>query len=82
MALRELALRRVADRVEAAARALPANRGRGRLAGDRVLVAIGPVSRRKQLVRGASALPMRSDAGWTVVYVETPGASAPLRRGA
>src|SRR6201987_2235810 len=29
MALRELALRRVADRVEAAARALPANRGRG-----------------------------------------------------
>src|SRR5580700_6794335 len=29
LALRELALRRVADRVEAAARALPANRGRG-----------------------------------------------------
>src|SRR6185437_6998435 len=37
MALRELAFRRVADRVEAAARALPANRGRGRLAADRVL---------------------------------------------
>src|SRR5262249_9515600 len=31
LALREIALRRVADRVEAASRALPADRGRGRI---------------------------------------------------
>src|SRR5580698_10034746 len=42
MALRELALRRVADRVEAAARAFPVDRTPARLAGDRVMVAVGP----------------------------------------
>src|SRR5690242_8852592 len=42
MALREIALRRVADRVEAAARALPAGPVPARLAGERVLVAVGP----------------------------------------
>jgi len=42
MALREIALRRVADRVEAAARALPVDRAQARLAGDRLLVAVGP----------------------------------------
>src|SRR5215472_1547650 len=42
MALREIALRRVADRVEAAARALTATeRTQVRIAGDRVLVAVG-----------------------------------------
>jgi two-component system sensor histidine kinase KdpD len=72
MALRELALRRVADRVEAAARALPANRGRARLAGDRVLVAIGPDEQAEQLVRAGKRIADALDAGWTVVYVETP----------
>jgi two-component system sensor histidine kinase KdpD len=72
MALRELALRRVADRVEAAARALPANRGRGRLAGDRVLVAIGPDEQAEQLVRAGKRIADALDAHWTVVYVETP----------
>jgi two-component system, OmpR family, sensor histidine kinase KdpD len=72
MALRELALRRVADRVEAAARALPANRGRGRFAGDRVLVAIGPDEQAEQLVRAGKRMADALDAGWTVVYVETP----------
>src|SRR5882762_4264431 len=72
MALRELALRRVADRVEAAARALPANHGRGRLAGDRVLVAIGPDEQAEQLVRAGKRIADALDAGWTVVYVETP----------
>src|ERR1700735_2603496 len=51
LALRELALRRVADRVEATARALPANRGRGRFASDRILVAVGPDDQAEQLVR-------------------------------
>src|SRR6201988_5222883 len=50
MALREIALRRVADRVEAAARALPADRVQTRIAGDRVLVAVGPDEQAEQLV--------------------------------
>jgi two-component system, OmpR family, sensor histidine kinase KdpD len=72
MALRELALRRVAARVEAAARALPTNRGRGRLAGDRILVAVGPDEQAEQLVRAGKRMSDALDAGWTVVYVETP----------
>jgi two-component system, OmpR family, sensor histidine kinase KdpD len=72
MALRELALRRVADRVEAAARALPANRGRGRFAGDRILVAVGPDEQAEQLVRAGKRMADALDAGWIVVYVETP----------
>src|SRR6204780_5435229 len=50
MALREIALRRVADRVEAAAQALPTDRPRTRIAGDRVLVAVGPDAQAEQLV--------------------------------
>jgi two-component system sensor histidine kinase KdpD len=72
MALRELALRRVADRVEAAARALPVDRSRARLAGDRVMVAVGPDAQAEQLVRAGKRLADALDAEWTVVYVETP----------
>jgi two-component system sensor histidine kinase KdpD len=72
MALRELALRRVADRVEAAARALPMDRARMRLARDRVLVAIGPDPQAEQLVRAAKRMADALDAEWTAVYVETP----------
>ncbi len=72
MALRELALRRVADRVEAAARDLPPDRSRMRLAGDRVLVAVGPDAQAEQLVRAGKRLADALDAVWTVVYVETP----------
>lgn len=74
MALRELALRKVADRVEAAARALPvaADRARTRLAGDRVLVAVGPDEQSEQLVRAGKRMSDALDAAWTVVYVETP----------
>jgi two-component system, OmpR family, sensor histidine kinase KdpD len=72
MALRELALRKVASRVEAAARALPADRTRARLAGDRVLVAVGPDEQAEQLVRAGKRLADALDAAWTVVYVETP----------
>jgi two-component system sensor histidine kinase KdpD len=72
MALRELALRKVADRVEAAARALPADLGRARLAGDRVLVAVGPDEQAEQLVRAGKRMADALDAAWTVVYVETP----------
>ena len=72
MALREIALRRVADRVEAAARALPVDRARTRLAGDRVLVAVGPDEQAEQLVRAGKRMADALDASWTVVYVETP----------
>ena len=72
MALRELALRKVADRVEAAARALPADQARARLAGDRVLVAVGPDEQAEQLVRAGKRMADALDAAWTVVYVETP----------
>ncbi|HEX4388806.1 MAG TPA: sensor histidine kinase KdpD [Steroidobacteraceae bacterium] len=72
MALRELALRRVADRVEAAARALSLDRPQRRLAGDRVLVAVGPDAQAEQLVRTGKRLADALDAEWTVVYVETP----------
>ncbi|HYX75255.1 MAG TPA: sensor histidine kinase KdpD [Steroidobacteraceae bacterium] len=73
MALREIALRRVADRVEAAARALPAaERMPVRIAGDRVLVAVGPDEQAAELVRAGKRVADALDAEWTVVYVETP----------
>ncbi|HEX3843215.1 MAG TPA: sensor histidine kinase KdpD [Steroidobacteraceae bacterium] len=71
MALREIALRRVADRVEAAARLLQPERARTRIAGDRLIVAIGPDAQAEQLVRAGKRMADALDAGWTVVYVET-----------
>jgi two-component system sensor histidine kinase KdpD len=72
MALREIALRRVADRVEAASRALPPDRAQTRIAGDRVLVAVGPDQQAEELVRAGKRLADALDAQWIVVYVETP----------
>jgi two-component system sensor histidine kinase KdpD len=72
LALREIALRRVADRVEAAARALPQARGQTRRAGERLLVAVGPDPQAEQLVRTGRRMADALDAQWTVVYVETP----------
>ncbi|HEV2269884.1 MAG TPA: sensor histidine kinase KdpD [Steroidobacteraceae bacterium] len=72
MALREIALRRVADRVEAAARALATpERVRPRIAGDRILVAVGPDVQAEQLVRAGKRMADALDAQWTVVFVET-----------
>jgi two-component system, OmpR family, sensor histidine kinase KdpD len=71
MALREIALRRVADRVEAASRALSPERARSRIAGDRILVAVGPDAQAEQLVRAGKRMADALDADWTVVYVET-----------
>jgi two-component system, OmpR family, sensor histidine kinase KdpD len=73
MALREIALRRVADRVEAASRALTATeRAQVRIAGDRVLVAVGPDEQAAELVRAGKRMADALDAEWLVVYVETP----------
>ena len=74
LALREIALRRVADRVEAAARASAAieRPGRPRLAGERIIVATGPDAQSEQLVRAGKRLADALDADWIVVYVQTP----------
>jgi two-component system, OmpR family, sensor histidine kinase KdpD len=72
MALREIALRRVAARVEAAARALPADRAETRIAGERILVAVGPDAQAEELVRAGKRMADALDAQWIVVYVETP----------
>jgi len=72
MALREIALRRVAERVEAAARALHPGRPRGRIVGDRIMVAVGPDEQADQLVRAGKRMADALAANWMVVYVETP----------
>src|SRR4029078_2113027 len=74
LALRELALRRVADRVDAAARAavIADRTSRAWMARDRVLVAIGPDEQAEQVVRAGKRVADALDAQWTVVYVETP----------
>ena len=81
LALREIALRRTADRVDAAARAaLATDYGtRPWLARDRLLVAVGPDLQAEQLVRAGKRLADALDAQWTVVYVETPRAAAAAR---
>ncbi len=70
IALRELALRRMADRVDATA--LADRSSRAWMARDRVLVAIGPDEQAEQVVRAGKRIADRLDAQWTVVYVETP----------
>ncbi len=74
LALRELALRRTTDRVQAASRASVAGDqgSRGWLARDRVLVATGPDPQSEQTIRAGKRLADALDAEWTVVYVETP----------
>ena len=72
MALREIALRRVAARVEAASRALHPGRAHARIAGDHILVAVGPDPQAEQLVRTGKRMADALAARWTVVYVETP----------
>ncbi|MFO1466803.1 MAG: sensor histidine kinase KdpD [Steroidobacteraceae bacterium] len=74
LALRELALRRTADRVDAAARAYG---GRERLskpwlARDRFLIAVALDEQAEQLVRVGKRFADALDAEWMVVTVETP----------
>jgi len=79
LALRELALRRMTERVgDVASRAAQNDvlgsdvDTRGWLARDRVLVATGPDPQSEQLIRAGKRLADALDADWTVVYVETP----------
>ena len=74
LALRELALRQTADRVDAAAREYS---GRERisqpwLARDRFIIGVGPGSQGEELVRFGKRFADALDAEWTVVSVETP----------
>jgi two-component system sensor histidine kinase KdpD len=74
IALRELALRRTADRVDAAAQEY-AGRERGSrpwLARDRFLIAVAPDDQAEQLVRVGKRFADALDAEWIVVSVETP----------
>jgi two-component system sensor histidine kinase KdpD len=74
LALRELALRRTADRVDAAARAYIGGERASRpwLARDRFLIAVAPNDQAEQLVRVGKRFADALDAEWIVVTVETP----------
>jgi two-component system sensor histidine kinase KdpD len=74
VALRELALRRTADRVDAAARAYGGKEQTSKpwLARDRFLVAVAPDEQAEHLVRLGKRFADALDAEWMVVSVETP----------
>lgn len=74
IALRELALRRTADRVDAAALEYEGRERQSRpwLARDRFLVAVAPDDQAEALVRFGKRFADALDAEWTVVSVETP----------
>jgi two-component system sensor histidine kinase KdpD len=74
IALRELALRKTAERVDAAMDRYRATEGIAQpwAAGEKVLVGIGPRSDGESLVRAGKRLAVALHAPWIVVYVETP----------
>ncbi len=74
IALREMALRQTADRVDAQMREYRDEKAIAPVwaAGARIVVAIGPDPRGEQLVRAAKRLADSIDAEWHAVYVETP----------
>jgi two-component system sensor histidine kinase KdpD len=74
IALRELALRRTADRVDASALEYEGRERLSRpwLARDRFLVAVAPDDQAESLVRFGKRFADALDAEWTVVSVETP----------
>ena len=77
MALRELALRRTADRVDDDVRHyrrehMGIESQRLWQVSDALLVCIGPDGRADRLVRAASRRATRSTAPWHAIYVETP----------
>ncbi|MES2150256.1 MAG: two-component system sensor histidine kinase KdpD [Pseudomonadota bacterium] len=74
IALRELALRRTADRVEDDVRAYRVEKSIGAIwkTGAAVLAAIGPRPGCEHVVRSAARLAGQLGAEWHAVYVETP----------
>src|SRR5574341_77426 len=74
IALRELALRTTAERVDRAMEEYRAGEGIRATwaAGERVLVAIGPDEQGERLVRAGKRMAISLHADWIVAYVETP----------
>ena len=74
IALRELALRTTADRVDAAMREYREGHAIGATwaAAERILVAVGPYEDAERLVRAGKRMAAALRAEWIVVYVETP----------
>jgi two-component system sensor histidine kinase KdpD len=74
MALRELALRRTADRVEGDVQAYRANQSIEPVwkTATALLTCIGPDAAAEQVVRAAALLATQWNADWHAIYVETP----------
>jgi len=74
IALRELALRRTADRVDAQMRDYREDKAIRDVwrAGERVLVCIGPGALAERLIRAGKRLASSLHADWIVAYIETP----------
>jgi two-component system sensor histidine kinase KdpD len=74
IALRELALRQTADRVDAQMREYREEKAIAPVwaAGERIVVSIGASDRGERLIRSAKRLADALDAEWHAVYVETP----------
>ncbi len=74
IALRELALRRTADRVDEQMRAWRDNQGQDKVwhTRDAILLCIGHSGSSEKLVRTAARLAARLGSVWHAVYVETP----------
>ncbi|WP_027468752.1 sensor histidine kinase [Deefgea rivuli] len=74
LALRELALRRTADRVDAQMREYRADQAIQPVwqARERLLVCVGPGVDAEKLIRSAARLAVNLHADWLAIYVETP----------
>ncbi|WP_295458191.1 two-component system sensor histidine kinase KdpD [uncultured Thiodictyon sp.] len=74
LALRELALRRTADRVDVQMRDYRADQSISQVwqAKERLMVCVGPDPGAERLVRSAARLAAGLHADWLAVYVETP----------
>jgi two-component system, OmpR family, sensor histidine kinase KdpD len=84
MALRELALRRTADRVEGDVQAYRVDKSIGSVwkTGSALLTCVGPDAGAERVVRAAARLASQLNTDWHAIYVETPALQrlAPARR--
>src|SRR6202051_2723543 len=74
MALRELALRRTADRVEGDVQAYRVDKSIGSVwkTANALLTCVGPDAAAERVVRAAALLASQLNADWHAIYVETP----------
>jgi two-component system, OmpR family, sensor histidine kinase KdpD len=75
MALRELALRRTADRIEGDVQAYRVDKSIGSVwkTANALLTCVGPDAGAERVVRAAARLAGQLSAEWHAIYVETPG---------